>query len=122
MKHPQFADLFHAQLACASSHCDGAGDYLSDDGLDYLKGSLSLAADMCGILELSHSEPNNTTLLRVLNLKPWANYACDGVCNEIWAWIESLGDDDYWYETEEIEADDHTFAKLPPVVREVSTR
>ena len=115
MEHPKFIDLFTAQLTeaipgCTDSYIAFMG---SDDRWDYLKGALALGQDMLLIQMDGQPEDN---LLDLLNLKPWENYACDGVANEIWNWINLMGDNEYWYE--ELE-DDHVFETLP-VLREVT--
>ena len=85
----------------------------SDDGHDYLTSGLALAERMAHIFwDTRESEP---ALLLLLNEKPWDNYACDGVADSIWKWVESMHESyDYWYEDL---PDDHTWTELPEIKR-----
>lgn len=117
IEHPQFVDLFDAQLRATAAHCTLAITYLSDDGWDYLTSSIDLLHAMCEIRDTylgQHDDDNRRMLLGLLQAEPY-HEACDGVANEIWAWIESLGPDDDWYD--EL-ADDYQWETLPDVQRE----
>ena len=110
-KHPDFHTLLVAQLNTVSPCADTYFDFASDDRWDYLRGALALSSDM---LEIDMDGADGKQLLDLLNLRPWENYACDGIANEIYAWLESLGDTDYWFE--ELD-DDHKWETLPEVKR-----
>ena len=91
-----FTELLTLQLntvqPCVDSYVDFMG---SDDRWDYLRGALALSSDM---LEIQMDSEEEKALLDLLNLRVWSSYACDGVANEIWEWLDSMGitlDNDY---------------------------
>lgn len=89
MANPDFYTLFQAQLVTAQEQIQEEIDWhAGDDQWDYLRASLQLTLAMMDIMETE--DDNARLLIKLRELRPTKNYACDGVARLIWEWVEGI--------------------------------